>query len=69
MEQNGVSTIGRIVFAITLFNFTSIAANLCIAPALMGNTIVWKPSESQIYSTKVIIDLFKKPDFQTESLM
>ncbi len=48
------------VFAITPFNFTSIAANLCIAPALMGNTIVWKPSESQIYSTKVIIDLFKE---------
>ncbi len=48
------------VFAITPFNFTSIAANLCIAPALMGNTIVWKPSESQIYSVKVIIDLLKE---------
>ena len=48
------------VFAITPFNFTSIAANLCIAPALMGNTIVWKPSESQIYSTKVIIELLKE---------
>ena len=48
------------VFAITPFNFTSIAANLCIAPALMGNTIVWKPSNHQIYSTKVIIDLFKE---------
>jgi len=48
------------VFAITPFNFTSIAANLCVAPALMGNTIVWKPSDSQIYSTKVIIELFKE---------
>jgi len=48
------------VFAITPFNFTSIAANLCIAPALMGNTIVWKPSEHQIYSTKIIIDLLKE---------
>ena len=48
------------IFAITPFNFTSIAANLCIAPALMGNTIVWKPSESQIYSTKVIINLLKE---------
>ena len=48
------------VFAVTPFNFTSIAANLCIAPALMGNTIVWKPSDSQIYSTKVIIDLLKE---------
>ena len=48
------------VYAITPFNFTSIAANLCIAPAIMGNTIVWKPSDHQIYSTKVIIDLFKE---------
>ena len=48
------------IFAITPFNFTSIAANLCFAPALMGNTIVWKPSDSQIYSTKVIIELLKE---------
>ena len=47
------------VFAITPFNFTSIAANLCAAPAMMGNTIVWKPSDTQIYSAKVIMDLFK----------
>ena len=47
------------VFAITPFNFTSIAANLCAAPAMMGNTIVWKPADSQIYSAKVIMDLFK----------
>ncbi len=48
------------IFAITPFNFTSIAANLCIAPALMGNTIIWKPSEHQIYSTKIIIELLKE---------
>tara|TARA_B100000902_G_C27285627_1_gene904261 strand:+ start:337 stop:1965 length:1629 start_codon:yes stop_codon:yes gene_type:complete len=48
------------IYAITPFNFTSIAANLCIAPALMGNTVIWKPSESQIYSTKVIIELLKE---------
>ncbi len=48
------------VYAITPFNFTSIAANLCIAPALMGNTVVWKPSNHQIYSAKVIIDLLKE---------
>ncbi len=47
------------VFALTPFNFTSIAANLCAAPALMGNVVVWKPAESQIYSAKVIMDLFK----------
>lgn len=47
------------VFALTPFNFTSIAANLSAAPALMGNVVVWKPAESQIYSAKVIMDLFK----------
>ena len=47
------------VFAITPFNFTSIAANLCAAPAMMGNVVVWKPAESQVYSAQVIMDLFK----------
>ncbi len=47
------------VFAITPFNFTSIAANLCAAPAMMGNVVVWKPAESQIYSAQVIMELFK----------
>ncbi len=37
-------------FALTPFNFTAIAANLPAAPALMGNTVVWKPSESQMLS-------------------
>lgn len=48
------------VFALTPFNFTSIAANLCGAPALMGNTVVWKPADSQIYSAKVIMDIYKE---------
>ena len=47
------------VLAITPFNFTSICANLCAAPAMMGNVVVWKPAETQIYSAKVIMDLFK----------
>lgn len=47
------------VFAITPFNFTSICANLCAAPALMGNVVVWKPAETQIYSAQVIMELFK----------
>lgn len=47
------------VFAITPFNFTSIAANLCAAPAMMGNVVVWKPAESQVYSAQVIMELFK----------
>lgn len=47
------------VFAITPFNFTSICANLCAAPALMGNVVVWKPSPTQIYSAQVIVELFE----------
>ncbi|MFZ4784333.1 MAG: L-glutamate gamma-semialdehyde dehydrogenase [Flavobacteriales bacterium] len=47
------------VFALTPFNFTSIAANLCVAPALMGNVVVWKPADSQVYSAQIIMELFK----------
>ena len=47
------------VFALTPFNFTSIAANLCAAPAMMGNVVVWKPADSQIYSAQVIMELFE----------
>ena len=47
------------VFAITPFNFTSICANLCAAPAMMGNVVVWKPAESQMYSAQVIMELFE----------
>ncbi len=47
------------VLAITPFNFTSICANLCAAPAMMGNVVVWKPAATQVYSAKVIMDLFK----------
>ncbi len=48
------------VFAITPFNFTSIAGNLCAAPAMLGNVVVWKPAETQIYSAKVIMDIFEE---------
>ena len=48
------------VYAITPFNFTSIAANICAAPVMMGNVCVWKPSDSQVYSAQVIVDLFKE---------
>lgn len=47
------------VFALTPFNFTSIAANLCGAPAMLGNTVVWKPSETQIYSAAVIMEIYE----------
>lgn len=45
------------VLAITPFNFTAIAGNLPTAPALMGNTVVWKPSSTQIYSASIIMDI------------
>ena len=48
------------VYAITPFNFTAIAANLPASAAMMGNVVVWKPSDSQIFSAKVIIDIFKE---------
>ena len=46
------------VFALTPFNFTSIGGNLPSAPALMGNTVVWKPAETQIYSARIIMEIF-----------
>lgn len=48
------------VYAITPFNFTAIAANLPASAAMMGNTVVWKPSDSQVFSAKIIIDVFKE---------
>jgi len=48
------------VYAITPFNFTAIAANLPASAALMGNTVIWKPSDSQVFSAKVIIDVFRE---------
>ena len=46
------------VFALTPFNFTAIAGNLPSAPAMMGNTIVWKPANTQIYAANVIMEIF-----------
>ena len=48
------------VYAITPFNFTAIAGNLPASAAMMGNVVVWKPSDSQIFSAKVIVDVFKE---------
>ena len=48
------------VYAVTPFNFTAIAANLPASAALMGNVVVWKPSDSQVFSAKIIIDVFKE---------
>ena len=52
------------VFAVTPFNFTSIAANLPTAPALMGNSVVWKPASSSVYSGYFLMQLFKKLVYQ-----
>ena len=48
------------VYAITPFNFTAIAANLPASAAMMGNVVVWKPSDSQVFSAKIIIEVFKE---------
>jgi 1-pyrroline-5-carboxylate dehydrogenase len=48
------------VYAITPFNFTAIGGNLCASAALMGNVVLWKPSDHQVYSAKVIMDIFKE---------
>jgi 1-pyrroline-5-carboxylate dehydrogenase len=47
------------VYAITPFNFTAIAGNLPSAPALMGNTVVWKPSVTQTFSAYLIMQLLE----------
>ena len=48
------------VFALTPFNFTAIAGNLPTSAAMMGNVVVWKPSNTQIYSANVLMQIFKE---------
>lgn len=48
------------VFALTPFNFTAIAGNLPTSCAMMGNTVVWKPAFSQIYSAALLMEIFQK---------
>jgi 1-pyrroline-5-carboxylate dehydrogenase len=48
------------VYAVTPFNFTSIAGNLPSAPALMGNVVVWKPAATQIFSANVLMEIFRE---------
>lgn len=48
------------VFALTPFNFTAIAGNLPTSAAMMGNVVVWKPSNTQIYSANVLMEIFKE---------
>ncbi len=48
------------IFALTPFNFTSIAGNLPAAPAMMGNVVVWKPSKTAVYSAAVIMEVLQE---------
>ncbi|PXX29039.1 L-glutamate gamma-semialdehyde dehydrogenase [Arenibacter sp. ARW7G5Y1] len=48
------------IYAITPFNFTAIAGNLPASAAMMGNVVLWKPSDSQVFSAKVIVDILKE---------
>ena len=48
------------VFCITPFNFTAIAGNLPASPAMMGNTCIWKPADSQIYSANMVMKILKE---------
>ncbi len=51
------------IYAITPFNFTSIAGNLPTAPALMGNTAIWKPSRPAVYSAYFLMRMFEEAGF------
>lgn len=48
------------IYALTPFNFTAIAGNLPTSCAMMGNTVVWKPSNAQVYSANVLMEIFRK---------
>jgi len=48
------------VYALTPFNFTAIAGNLPTSCAMMGNVVVWKPSNTQVYSANVLMEIFNK---------
>ena len=48
------------VYAVTPFNFTAIGGNLCASAALMGNVVLWKPSDNQIYTAKITMDIFEE---------
>ncbi|HNX54070.1 MAG TPA: L-glutamate gamma-semialdehyde dehydrogenase [Prolixibacteraceae bacterium] len=59
-NYNEFRSLEGFVFALTPFNFTSIAGNLPAAPAMMGNVVVWKPSKTAVYSAAVIMDVLRE---------
>jgi 1-pyrroline-5-carboxylate dehydrogenase len=52
------------VFAVTPFNFTAIGGNLPSAPAMLGNTVLWKPASSAVYSAWMLMETSWKPDYR-----
>ena len=48
------------IYAVSPFNFTAIAGNLCSSAAMMGNTVIWKPSDHQVFSAKVLMEVFQE---------
>ena len=58
-NYNEFRSLEGFVFALTPFNFTSIAGNLPAAPAMMGNVVVWKPSKTAVYSAAVIMEVLR----------
>ena len=48
------------VYSVTPFNFTAIGGNLCASAALMGNVVLWKPSDNQVLTAKITMDIFKE---------
>ncbi len=59
-DYNEYRALEGFIFALTPFNFTSIAGNLPVAPAMMGNVVVWKPSDKAIYSGAVIMEVLQE---------
>ena len=59
LEPHGYRPLEGFVYAITPFNFTAIAGNLPTAPALMGNTVVWKPAHTQQFAAQVTMELLE----------
>ena len=59
-NQLGYRPLEGFVYAVTPFNFTAISGNLPGSAAMMGNTVVWKPSDHQIFSAKIVIDIFRE---------
>jgi len=59
-NYNEFRSLEGFIFALTPFNFTSIAGNLPAAPAMMGNVVVWKPSKTAVYSAAVIMEVLQE---------